>query len=176
MFRKFILISFVLFGIVGLNNAIAQYDFHNTEYKVHTIYIYNFTRYITWPNEYNTGNFVIGVVGETKLVNELKKMASVKSVGGRRIEVQKYNSLNEVDKHCHIMILPRSSSDLLSNVIRQNSRGTLIITQKPGLAKVGSLVNFVSVAGKPKFELNMQAVDRSGLRVATPLRTIAITI
>ena len=172
---KRILISCTLI-LAAYATAQAQYDYRNTQYKVQTIYIYNFTKYITWPSEYNRGNFVIGVLGESKLISELKKMANVKSVGGRRIEVKKFNSLQEVNTHTHMLVLPTNSSDLLSQVIRQTGKGTLIITSKPGMAKVGSLINFVSIGGKPRFELNVQAVDRAGLRVSSPLKSIAIKV
>ena len=36
-------------------------------YAVHANIIYRFTKYINWPDDRKTGDFVIGVVGDTPL-------------------------------------------------------------------------------------------------------------
>ena len=60
-----------------------------TNAKIKAIYIYNFTKYIEWPESYRQGNFVIGIVGNNStLVNELKKMATVKTVGNQHLEIK----------------------------------------------------------------------------------------
>ena len=54
--------------------------------KIKAIYIYNFTKYIEWPETYREGNFVVGVLGTSvPLVNELNKMATSKTVGTQKI-------------------------------------------------------------------------------------------
>ena len=47
-------------------------------YRVHSIYIYNFMKEIQWPDEYNKGNFVIGMLGNADMENELRKMAAAR--------------------------------------------------------------------------------------------------
>jgi hypothetical protein len=171
-----VLFFLVVFGFAfaSANKAQAQ-DFRDLEYRVHTIFIYNFTKYISWPSSKSRGNFVIAVIGETKLTNELQRMAKLKTVGGRKIQIKKYSSMNEFTD-AHILVLPIGSSDLLSQAIRKAGKDCLIVTQKEGLARLGSYINFVSVNGKPRFELNNGAISRSELRVANQLKAIAIQI
>ncbi len=164
--------------LVGCTHvATAQNNFKKPENRVQSIYIYNFTKYIQWPEEYNTGDFVIGVLGETDLVEELQKLAREKKVNGRTILIKKYASLDNIDKKCCILYIASTSSNLLSNALQKTTgRSTLIITQKDGLGKIGSFINFVSVNGKPKFEINVSALERGKLRCTQQLMTIAIVI
>lgn len=66
---------FLLLGVVGLclsSNAWAQKS------KYQSIFIYNFIKYIKWPDSYNSGNFIIGVVGNSDIVASLEQMAAAK--------------------------------------------------------------------------------------------------
>ena len=64
------LLSFILIGALFLAGT-GNYD---TNAKIKAVYIYNFTKYIEWPKEYREQIFVIGVLGESALFDELKTM------------------------------------------------------------------------------------------------------
>lgn len=180
--KRILLSLFVVILLItkGFNAAaqseIAPADARSAEHRIHCIYIYNFTKYIQWPSDYTSGDFTIGIVGETGLADELKKMADVKTVNGRKIIVKRYKTVGEVDKTCPILILPVQSSDFLSNALKACNKNTLIVTQKAGLAKTGSPINFVSLEGKPKFEMNTTVLDKTDLKVLTQLKSIAIVV
>ena len=83
---------------------------------VKAIYIYNFTKYIEWPQDYKDGNFVVGVMGtNTALLNELSKMASSKTVGSQKIEIQTVSSAADAPK-CNIIYILSDNSAQLSDV------------------------------------------------------------
>ncbi len=146
-------------------------------HKVQTIFIYNFTKYIRWPDEYNTGNFTIGVLGDTQLNGELTKMAATKTANGRRIVVKSYKDVREVDKMCHILFIAAEKNDLLNAVLQKTTgTSTLVVTEKDGAARFGSLINFVSDRGKPGFEMNLSAFERSRLKFDSKLKSAAIAI
>src|SRR5688500_10416091 len=58
---------------------------HTMDYAVHANIIYHFTKYIDWPEDKKSGDFVIGVIGDTPLFNELKKIISNKTAGSQKI-------------------------------------------------------------------------------------------
>ena len=64
--------------------------------KLQAAFIYNFAKYVEWPMSYKRGNFVIGVIGNQKLENELKKIARVKMVGTQKIEIIHVTSLDDI--------------------------------------------------------------------------------
>ncbi|QHT66265.1 YfiR family protein [Rhodocytophaga rosea] len=155
----------------------AQADIHEAENKIHSIFIYNFTKYVQWPEEYSNGDFTIGIIGNTDLDKELQKIAAIKTVNGRRISIKKYTDVGNIEKKCNILFLTSESSSLLSDVLKKlTGSGTLLITHKEGLGKFGSLVNFVSENGRYRFEINTTAFEKSKLKFEQQLKAVAIII
>ena len=66
-----IILGFFIMVIAG-EAAFAQKE------KYHSIFIYNFSKYVKWPNEKSNGEFVIGVYGSSEIVEDLKVMAESK--------------------------------------------------------------------------------------------------
>jgi hypothetical protein len=53
---------------------------------------------------------------------------------------------------------------------------TLIVTDKNGLAKKGSCINFKLVGDKLKFEINEEAIVNSKLKVSSQLIAMGVTV
>ncbi len=145
-------------------------------YKMHTVFIFSFTRYIQWPASYNGGEFEILVLGDSPIVEELKAMAQAKKVGDRNIKVTRINSPDEIRK-CNILFVPAAQSSQIDEVLTKvTSQSILIVTEEPGLGAKGSNVNFITRDGKLAFELNQSAATRQGLKVSNELSRLAILI
>ncbi len=144
--------------------------------KIKAIYIYNFTKYIEWPDSYKQGNFVVGVMGNNaSLINELNKMAASKTVGNQKLEIKSISA--DALAPCHILYVLSDYSSQLSEVIEKvKSKSTLIITDKAGLASKGAGINFVVQENKQKIELNKANIERYKLKVASSLVELAIQI
>lgn len=152
------------------NTSISQ------DYKFHSVFIYNFTKYIQWPSSYQSGDFVITVLGKSAVTENLEKMAAVKTVGSQKIVVKQINSISEAGK-CHILFLPDNKSGNLEEVLAHyGTSPTLIITERAGMAKKGSGINFILQGGKWKFELNKPVIESNNLRVSSELSKLAIVI
>lgn len=145
-------------------------------YKMHTVFIFSFTRYIQWPSAYNSGEFEIIVLGDSPIVEELKAMAQAKKVGERNIKVTRISSPAEIRK-CNILFVPATQSAQISEVLSKvTSQSILVVTEEPGLGAKGSNVNFITKDGKLAFELNQDAATRQGLKVSNELSRLAILI
>lgn len=166
--KRFLLV--VIFFALGFEGASAQ------TYKMHTVFIFSFTRYIQWPDAYGAGDFEIMVLGDSPIVEELKSMAQLKKVGDRNIKVTKISAPSEIRK-CNILFVPASKSAQITEVLgKVTSQSILVITEEPGLGAKGSNVNFITKDGKLAFELNQGAATRQGLKVSNELSRLAILI
>jgi len=123
------------------------------------------------------GTFVIHVVGKnTGLVNELSKMALTKMVGNQKIEVKNTNTLDPNDAP-NILFLLQESSPLLQDACNKcKGKGTLIVTERPGLARSGAAINFVIADNKQKFEYNKSNAVKAGLKTSEEFKDLAITV
>ena len=145
-------------------------------YKLHSVYIYGFTRYVIWPEEFNKDDFEIVVLGETPLTEELKLLSASKKVGDRPIKITQINSPSEIKK-CNILFISAARSADLGGVISKvNNQPILIITEEAGLGAKGSHINFIMKEGKLAFELNQAATAKHNLKISNTLSGMAILI
>lgn len=166
---------------VGFNRCLAfvflcliSYSSFGQSYQLHTVYIYSFIRYVQWPHA--EGEFTIGVLGESPIIDHLEKMAAAKKAGARNIKIKKFNTLSEVSSTDILFVSQTNKEPLksLTNLTAQNN--TLLITEKEGLGMAGSSINFIERNGKLAFELNKSSIEKAGLKVSTELARLAIII
>ena len=163
-------IFFVFFVLILSVNSYAQ------SVKLKPVFIYNFIKNIEWPDDYQSGNFVIGIVGETPVVAELTNMASSRKAGNQDINVNQYSNVENIGV-CHIIYIPPEQSQLLGAVIERTSgNSTLIITEKSGLAKSGACINFIYENEEQQFELNQVNIEKRGLKVSSTLMNLSILV
>lgn len=156
-----VILLLFLFGITGETSA------QNEKFKA--LFMYNFTKYVEWPAAMQSGDFVIGILGNSPMKSELDIIASKKKIGTQTIKVVTFNSVNDV-ANCHILYIPSEKSASLDEVApRVSGKGILIITDKPGLARRGSAINYVVNGGKQDFEISKNAINAQQLKVNTAL-------
>lgn len=145
-------------------------------YQLHSVFIYSFTRYVQWPDEYNKGDFEIVVLGDSPITEELQKLAQAKKVGDRSIKVTRINSPAEIKK-CNILFVPADKSALLADVIAKvGANSIMVATEQPGLGLKGSAINFITKDGKLAFEMNQAVMNKQKLKASNELTRLAIVI
>jgi hypothetical protein len=145
-------------------------------HEVHSMMVYNFTKYVQWPDHAAGGEFIIGVVGNSDVYNTLNGWYGGKPRGTKTYIIKKFNSAADVTE-CHVLYIDKAKSGEFDNVNgKLKGKGTLIITDKSGLGEQGSAINFKLVDNKLKFELNQKAIEASNLKVSGALSSMAILI
>ncbi len=163
----------VVLFIFGSSTIFAQ---DRPMHEVYSMMVYNFIKYVQWPDHAESGEFVIGVVGNADLFTTLNTWYGGKPRGGKTYVIKKFNSASEV-ANCHVVFIDKSKSgefEAVNNKVK--GKGTLVITDKAGLGEKGSGINFKNVDNKLKFELNQRAMEASNLKVSGALSSMAILI
>ena len=161
----------VVFFLVCLSSSLWAQD---EMFK--SLFIYNFTKNIEWPAEYQSGDFIITILGNSPIVGELEKISRLKKVGAQPIVIQKVNDASEIGKCNLIYITPSKSSQLSAILTTIEKKPIVIVGDKDGLAAAGAGLNFVKIEGKQKFEINTTALQRNGLKVNSYLSTLGIEV
>lgn len=168
--KKFV----ILLGIV-LCVGIAQAQERPT-YEIHAAMLYNFIKYIQWPNEAAGGDFVVGVIGDDNVFNTLKKWYDGKPKGSKKYVIKNLSSPAEAAS-CQVVYIGKSKSrdfdDIKTNT---DGKSILTITDANGLGQKGSCINFRVIDGRLKFELNQATVNSANLKVSGQLSSMAILI
>ena len=149
----------------------------DTNARIKAVFMYNFTRYIEWPESAANGNFIINVFGSnTPLVAELNNLAKTKTVGTQKIEIRNTTSLDAIGSS-HILFVCGDNPTPLSEIISKiKGKNVLLVTERPGFARLGAAINFVIVQNKQKFELNKANAEKYNLKVSTTLVQLGISV
>lgn len=169
----FLLVLFVAPLAMGFQNPPAG----DTNARIKSVFIYNFTRYIEWPTDYQSGNFIINMFGNNPtMLAELNAMAKTKTVGAQKIEIRNTTSLDGIGK-CNILyVTPDVTTPIADIIAKIKGKSTLLVTEKPGFAKQGAAINFIVVESRQKFELNKANAEKYNLKVSAQLVTLSIPV
>jgi len=146
------------------------------EYQVKSVFLFNFTKFVSWPTnaEPSTNSpFVIGIVGEDAFGNVLDDAVRGEAVQNHPIVIQRFRS-GEAIGNCHILFISRSEKDRLNQVLAQvRGRPTLTVADAPRAAERGVMINLLLVQGSVKIEINQSAVESARLSVSSKLLNLA---
>ena len=143
-------------------------------HEIHAAMLYNFIKYVQWPNESEPGDFVVGVIGDENVFKTLKTWYDVKAKGTKKYVIKKLGSAGEAES-CQVVYVGRSKNrdfDLIKTSV--TGKSVLTVTDGNGMGQKGSCINFKVIDGKLKFELNQATVTGSSLKVSTQLSSMAI--
>ena len=145
-------------------------------HEIHSAMLYNFIKYVQWPNEGDGGDFIVGVIGDDNVFNTLKQWYDGKPKGSKKYVIKKLSSADDAST-CQVVYVGKSKSRDFENVKNSvTGKSILTITDGNGLAEKGSCINFKVVDGKLRFELNQGVVSSSNLKVSGQLSSMAILI
>jgi len=165
MIYKFLLITFIILFFVEKNFA------QNEKFKAP--YIYNITKYIDWKTKSDDDYFIIGVLGNSIIVDELKTIAKKRTINEQTVQVVKYNTVEEIT-NCQILYVSATKSSYMTTILEKKNFNSLIITEKTGMTKKGAAINFIDAEGVVKFEVNTANITKYGLEYNSELLNFAI--
>lgn len=170
---KTVSLSGVFFFIALLLSQQAIADGANVEYKVKAGYLYNFTKFITWPED-NGETFNLCIVGEDPF-GDLIDPIEQRTAFGRPIKLFRFNSLNK-EQHCHILFVSASIKD--NNILKsmfaiQADNKSLTVGESKEFAAQGGGIGFVNRQGNIKLQINLKVLQQSDLKISAKLLEVA---
>ncbi len=154
----------------------ADAEENETNFKFKSLYCWKFIKYIEWPSSYHQGSFEIGVLGDSPIQKYFEEWQVGRKVNLQDIVVKKYSSASSVDKP-HILYIPSSRSKDISSALKNlQGKSTLVITEKDGLANQGSMINFIVVNSRVRFEINKGNAEKFDLLVSSSLLELSTRV
>lgn len=164
----------VLFALILVSSSLMAQD--RPVHEVYSMMVFNFTKYVQWPDHAASGDFIIGVIGNDDVYKTLTTWYGGKPRGNKTYVIKKFSSNADLTD-CHVVFIDKTKSNEFDAVnSKVKGKGTLVITDKNGLGEKGSSINFKTIDNKLKFELNQKAIEASNLKVSGALSSMAILI
>ncbi len=158
---------FVIAAMVFSSNVNAQTSIT----KIQSLYIYNFIKNIQWQNV--TDEYVIGVMANEKIVEEINSILGVRKFNSKSIQVKRISSASQASS-CHIVFVSTQYASQVKKIkAGANLKNTLVVSEK-GQINNGASIAFVLDNSKLKFKINQSACASSGLQVSKSLISLGV--
>ena len=174
MAKQYFIIATVLILVLAFTghlNAGTQPARQDFTYK--TVFVYNFTKYIEWPQE--AAAYHIAVFGKNQgAISAFERMVNAKSTSAKPLAMHVFSDVSAL-ADCHIIFVPAEETPNIPG-IKSHYHGapTIIISEQPGAIELGSSINFIEQDGKLKFELKLKELQNTGLQISQNLVALAI--
>jgi hypothetical protein len=154
----------------------AQVPATASERSVKAAFVYKFLGYVDWPSDafaVPDAPLVIGVVAADDLAGDLAEVVRNRSVGTHAIEVR---TLRPADPLAGIDVLfvgAAARARLAALARAAAARGILVISESDDALAQGSMINFIVVDGRVRFEVALDSAERAGLKLSSRLLAVA---
>lgn len=171
-------LKYTLFLVLALcsNTALSQTA---DEYSTKTAFMVKMTNFINWPesadNNENKSIFTICLEGSKKKFASLKNWASSGIIKQKPVILQYINDSLSNLSSCNILYITENQN-LQAYLKISHKEGILTISDKPGNAHRGVLVNFSNTSKNISFEINLDAAKQIGFKINPRLLKLATIV
>jgi hypothetical protein len=174
LFNKFIIWLMFWAWLVGPGTARGETP-EFREYAVKVALLYNFAKFVDWPPESfknEASPFILGIVGTDPFGATLETLKD-KTVKGRRLIIRKLPRLENFDE-CHLLFFSGSEKSNVRNLLASlKNHNILTVSDMEKFASQGGMLGLVNVDEKINFEVNIDTVSHSKLKVSSQLLKLA---
>ena len=162
---------------VGLPSAArAQSAAEALEYRIKAAFVCKFAGYVEWPPQVFAGPdspIVIGVIGPDAIADELTRTAAGLSAEGRPLLVRKLRRGEPLTGTHLVYIASAEDARLAETIAAAKGQPVLFVTESQQAVALGSMINFVVVDNKVRFDIAPQVAEQNRLRISARLLGVA---
>jgi hypothetical protein len=156
--------------------ALAQTEGRAAEIQIKAAFLYKFGGFVEWPPRVFArpdSPIVIGVMGADALAEELERAVTGRTVQGRAVAVRRVRR-GDPYAGLHVLFVGRSEAGRLGEILEAASGQPLLTVtdSEEGLAR-GSMINFVTVDDKVRFDIALPQAERGQLKISSRLLAVA---
>lgn len=150
-----------------------------SEPSVKAAFLFKFLGYVEWragtlPEP--TSPIVIGVMGGDAIADALATVIGGRKVGEHPVEIRRLRPNDSLDG-VHLLFVGREHSSRTRQLASlAQRRGILFVTDYEGALEDGSAINLVVVDNRVRFEVSLDATEKSGIKLSSRLLAIALWV
>jgi hypothetical protein len=175
--KNFIVTGLSIAILITIKPLYAEHPTQN-EKKLQVVYIYNFLKFIRWPEDTflsSHNSFEVCIVGKDPF-GQLLDSWKTKKIDNKTLHINYFVSLDNVNK-CHVAFIGHTKTNFfLSNSNNLKIKGLLTISANEDFALKGGIINFVMYKNKLRFNINRTIAIQNGLEINSKLLELAKSI
>ncbi|MBF0477398.1 MAG: YfiR family protein [Deltaproteobacteria bacterium] len=146
------------------------------ESRVKAAFIYNFAKFVEWPEQAlpdKDDTILLCAIEDTDF-GQAFDLIEEKIVKGRKVVYQCCPKSSRALDTCHIVYLNSQDPKIVQEVLRSlKGRHVLTVGELDGFVQLGGIINLYSSDNKIRFEINVDAANRAGLKLSSQLLKLA---
>jgi hypothetical protein len=160
------------------------------EYEVKAAFIFNFLKFIDWPEEKTAANnnkIIIGIIGEDPF-GQATNVFKGKSVEEHKILLTRFQGIEQIKKmpekeknenfdalkRCHLLFICQSEQKQVRDITEIVSNSSVLtVADTDGFIEMGGIINFFTEDNKIRFDINQAAAEKTGLKIRSQLLRLA---
>ena len=146
------------------------------EYDIKSAFIFKLTHFIHWPVDIGEDieKFNFCVIGDHSFNSRLDDLAKISSINAKPI-VLKYLDDKLDFTGCHILFIAEAKISRLKKILDEAylPSPTLTMSDRPGFAKQGVMINFYVDSGRVGFEINLENAKSQGFEISSRVLKLA---
>jgi len=164
--------------VLGDSSIVHGQQSKPSEYEVKAAYLYNFGRFVEWPNKVASSagdSFSICVLGEDPFGRILGALAG-QTIGGKQVVAKRISKPLDAS-NCRIVFISLSEEKQLNDtLVTLGKVGVLTVSDMPQFSQRGGMIQFVLEGNKVRFEINLTAAENAGLTLSSELLKVATAV
>lgn len=171
--RKGTFLALVMVALGATHAFSAQFSID----AVKAAYLFRFASYVQWPQSMQgEGPFLIGVVGAEDVAVHLEHLLTGMTVQGRTAKVRRVRTVDDLASIHILYVGPKVFRSARPLRLRAVGKPILLVTDSDDGIAGGAVINFIEVNRNLRFEISLDAADRSGLKVDSALLSVAARV
>ncbi len=150
-----------------------------TEYQVKAAFLFNFLKFVEWPGDPAVdpqAKWVIGIVGDSPVSNQLSWLFAGKNVMGRDVQVKQFQAADNL-RACNILFIGASERKRLPSILASlHGLSVLTVADMDHFIESGGMVQFVEEDSHVRLAIDVAATSRAHLKVSSKLLALARTV
>ena len=146
------------------------------EVQIKAAFLYKFGGFVEWPPAAFARSdipFTIGVIGADAVAAELEQITAGRSVQGRTVAVRRVRRGDPLTG-LHVLFIGQQETARLAEILGgAKSQAVLVVTDSDNALTQGSMINFVAVDDKVRFDVALPPAERGQLRISSRLLAVA---
>jgi hypothetical protein len=147
--------------------------------EIHAVFLVKFIRFVTWPPQAfasATAPIELAIIGEDDFGTALETAVRQTPASERTIRVKRVGVKDDLTKF-HVLFIATSEERQIAEILdRLASVPVLAVSDAQRFCERGGVIGFVSENNRVRFEINVGAAEKRGLKLSTRLITLAAKV
>jgi hypothetical protein len=150
------------------------------EYEVKAAFLFRFAQFVEWPADTFKGAgepFTYCTIGDDPFRGALEQTLNGKTIGQPALRVEHLNGAGKIGE-CQVLFIggPGDKKHVAEALATAGSLPILTVGEADQFAENGGAIGFCTEENKIRFEVNLNAAGKAGLKISAKLLALAKTV